>query len=148
MQREEMPERPMGPEMPQRPMRPDMPQPPIPTMPRTPQMPYMPTPYTPYYGYPGGRPPVVRPPQFEPEVDFEFEPGPPVTASTNYLQGYLRTLIGRFVRIDFLIGTNTVVDRSGTLLSVGIDHVVLREPESDDITIADLYSIKFVKVFY
>lgn len=99
---------------------------------------------------PGRGTPDMQPtmPRRESPVDFGIEPGPPVTTSRQYLQGYLRTIIGRYVRIDFIVGTNMFVDREGTLLDVGIDHVVLREPETDDLLICDLYSIKFVKVYF
>lgn len=70
----------------------------------------------------------------------------PVMKGEEYLQGYLKSIIGEFVRIDFLIGTNTFLDKEGTLLDVGVDYVVLREAETDDLTVGDLYSIKFVKV--
>lgn len=141
---------------------PDTAQPPM--IPRTdmPQRPIMPTPYymyppgtsynpigvPPYAELPGVIPPGGRYPTQEPPIDFAPEPGPPVTMDRGYLQGYLRTVIGRYVRIDFIVGTNMFVDREGTLVDVGIDYVTLREAETDDIIICDLYSIKFVKVFF
>lgn len=80
-------------------------------------------------------------------VDFPRQPGPPVMVDARYLQGYLKENIGQYVRIDFLLGTNTLVDKAGYLVDVGIDFVVLREAETDDLDICDLYSIKFVKIF-
>lgn len=73
---------------------------------------------------------------------------PPVITDKSYIQGYLQTIIGRYVKVEFILGTNMLIDREGTLVSVGIDHIVLREPETDDLVIADLYSIKFVRVYY
>lgn len=72
---------------------------------------------------------------------------PPVLGDVNYLQGYLKTLKGKYIRVDFLIGSNTFLDKEGVLVNVGVDHVILREPQTDDLIIADMYSIKFVKVF-
>ncbi|WDV44775.1 hypothetical protein PV797_14785 [Clostridiaceae bacterium M8S5] len=72
---------------------------------------------------------------------------PPVLGDKNYLQGYLKTLIGKYIRVDFLIGSNTFLDKEGVLTNVGVDHIILREPQTDDLVIADMYSIKFVKVF-
>ena len=80
--------------------------------------------------------------------DFEKEPGPPVETDVSYLQGYLKQYIGRHVKIEFLIGTNMFVDKEGTLLEVGISYVVLQEPETDDRLVCDLYSIKFVTIFF
>ncbi len=72
---------------------------------------------------------------------------PPVLTNIGYLQTYLKTLIGKNVRIDFLIGTNTLIDRDGVIEDVGISYVVLREPETKDRVVCDLYAIKFVTVF-
>ena len=73
---------------------------------------------------------------------------PPVMSDEDYIQGYLRTIIGRYVKVEFILGSNMLIDREGTLVNVGIDHIVLREPETDDLVVADLYSIKFVRVYY
>lgn len=82
-----------------------------------------------------------------PGVTFTETSGSPVFQDTRYLQGYLRTLIGRSVRVEFLIGTQQLRDRQGTLLEVGISYIVLREAETDDNVMCDLFSIKFVTVF-
>lgn len=107
-------------------------------------MPQMPMPFNPYQMPQMPQMPPIAP---APQPDLRREDGPPVLTDTEFLQGYLRTLIGNYVRIDFLIGTNTFVDKEGTLVDVGVDHVVLQEPETDDKVVADLYSIKFVKIF-
>lgn len=88
-------------------------------------------------------PPTVQPPK----VDFEQEPGPPVTTDIEYTQGYLRSQIGKRVRIEFLIGTNLLTDRTGTLVDVGISYVIIRLQETDDLMLGDIYSIKFVTFF-
>lgn len=79
--------------------------------------------------------------------DFEMEAGAPVQQNKNYLQGYLRTQIGNTVRLEFLIGTNMLTDRTGTLVEVGIDHVTLIPFNSSDLIVADIYSVKFVTVY-
>lgn len=63
-----------------------------------------------------------------------------------FLQGYLRTLIGKRVRIEFLIGTQILQDRSGVMVDVGVSYVTLRDP-SGSLVVCDMYSIKFVTVF-
>jgi hypothetical protein len=63
-----------------------------------------------------------------------------------FLQGYLRTLIGKRVRIEFLIGTQILQDRSGTIVDVGVSYVTLRDA-SGSMIVCDIYSIKFVTVF-
>jgi len=65
-----------------------------------------------------------------------------------YTPAYLRTQIGRYVKIEFLIGTNMLVDREGTLVAVGASYVILQEAETDDLLLCDIYSIKFVKIYY
>lgn len=82
-----------------------------------------------------------------PPVTIGKEPGPPVTTDIGYLQAYLKTQIGKKVRIEFLIGTNTLTDRIGTIVGVGISYILIRLEETDDIMLGDIYSIKFV-TFY
>jgi hypothetical protein len=74
----------------------------------------------------------------------------PVTtlSSINYTPGYLRTQIGRYVKVEFLIGTNMLIDREGTLMAVGTSYIILQEPETDDLLLCDMYSIKFVRFYY
>jgi hypothetical protein len=82
--------------------------------------------------------------------DFEMAPGSPIPAVVNnvlYNQGWLTTQIGKYVRVSFLLGTNTFQDRTGTLVEVGISYIILREPSTNDLIMCDMYSIKFVNVF-
>lgn len=74
---------------------------------------------------------------------------PPETI-TNILftPGYLKTQIGRKVRMEFLIGTNGMTDRIGTLVGVGTSYVLLRLEETDDIMLGDIYSIKFATFYH
>lgn len=83
----------------------------------------------------------------ESEEPFVVAPGSPTMLGTEYVQGFLRTQIGKRVKIEFLFGANSLVDRTGTLLEVGIDYVTIRETETDDLLNCDIYSIKFV-TFY
>jgi hypothetical protein len=76
------------------------------------------------------------------------QPVPVTTENILFLNAFLKTVIGRRVTVDFLIGTNTLTDRTGTLLAVGANYIVINEVETDDILICDFFSIKFVKVYY
>lgn len=67
--------------------------------------------------------------------------------SIEYTQGYLRTQIGRRVRVQFLLGTGTFQDRTGVLLEVGISYIILRNEETNANVLCDIYSIKFVDFF-
>ena len=69
-------------------------------------------------------------------------------SNTDFTQGFLRTQVGRKVKVEFLIGTNMLVDREGVLVKVGTDYIVIQETETDDYLLCDLYSIKFAKFFY
>jgi hypothetical protein len=72
----------------------------------------------------------------------------PVTvSSTLYTPGFLRTQIGKRMRVEFLIGTSNLTDRSGTLVAVGASYIIIRLIDSDDLMLCDLYSIKFVTIF-
>lgn len=78
---------------------------------------------------------------------FVMAPGSPVTQDTEYTQGYLRTQIGKRVRITFLLGTNTLQDRVGILQDVGISYVIIRDPATGTDVLGDIYSIKFVDIY-
>ncbi|EKS4343110.1 alginate lyase [Clostridium sporogenes] len=64
-----------------------------------------------------------------------------------YNQGFLKTQIGKRVKIDFLIGTNMFIDKEGTLVGVGISYVLIDEVDTNHLIMADMYSIKFVTIF-
>jgi outer membrane biosynthesis protein TonB len=76
------------------------------------------------------------------------QPAPMTVESLQYLNGFLRTQIGRRVQVQFLIGTNTVTDRTGTLLGVGANYILLNETDSDDLLACDFYNIKFIRFYY
>jgi len=80
-------------------------------------------------------------------VDFETLPTTPVL-DIGYTQGYLKSQIGQRIKVEFLIGTNMLIDREGTLVDVGISYIIIREVETDDLLLCDIYSIKFVRFYY
>lgn len=103
-------------------------------------------------------PPSITPPSVTPIVptplpgstggpNFNMEQGAPVQQDINYTQGFLKTQIGKRVRIEFLIGTSILNDRIGTLLQVGISYVVIQPIDTDDQLMCDIYSIKFVTIY-
>jgi len=75
---------------------------------------------------------------------------PPTTLIINnplYNQGWLKTQIGKYIKVGFLLGTNTFQDRTGILQEVGISFIVLKDVNTNDLTMCDIYSIKFVTVY-
>ena len=90
--------------------------------------------------------PVVNA-QSENITDLNIQTPPPVQDDILYNQGFLKTQIGKRVKIEFLIGTNMLIDREGTLVGVGISYILLDEVDTNDLIMADMYSIKFVRIF-
>ena len=79
--------------------------------------------------------------------DVSINPSSPEILTNNiYTPAFLRENIGKLMRVEFLIGTNNLVDRTGILLDVGASYILLRALESDVITYADIYSIKFITI--
>lgn len=75
------------------------------------------------------------------------EQAPQTVLSILYTPGYLRTQIGKLMRVEFLIGTTgPLIDRIGTLKSVGASYILLQPVGSDDLLLCDIYSIKFVTI--
>lgn len=76
------------------------------------------------------------------------EQAPQTVQDIQFTPGFLRTQIGRNVRVEFLIGTDSMTDRRGRLMAVGASYILLQEEDTDDILLCDIYSIKFVTFFY
>ena len=71
---------------------------------------------------------------------------PETLRSTNFTPGFLREHIGKLVRVEFLIGTNGLTDRTGILVEVGASYIVLRSIQDNNLLYCDIYSIKFVTI--
>ncbi len=66
----------------------------------------------------------------------------------NFLNGFIKTQIGRKVTVDFLLGTNTIISKTGFLVGVATDFIVLNEENTNDITTCDFNNIKFIRFYY
>ena len=71
---------------------------------------------------------------------------PEIMTNPIYTPGFLRTQIGKLMRIEFLIGTNNLTDRIGFLEDVGASYILLRSFEGDSEIYADIYAIKFITI--
>ena len=71
---------------------------------------------------------------------------PEILTNSIYTPAFLREQIGKLIRVEFLIGTNNLVDRIGILEDVGPSYILLRSLESDSLVYCDIYSIKFVTI--
>jgi len=69
-------------------------------------------------------------------------------SNIDFTQGFLQTQIGRYVKVEFLIGVNMLIDREGILVRVGTDYIIIQESETDDYLLCDIYSIKFIRFYY
>ena len=86
-------------------------------------------------------------PYLMPAPPFSGEAPARTVVDINYTAGFLRSIIGSIVVVDFLIGTNSMADRSGKLIQVGASYIVLEDVVSGAYTMCDLYSIKFVRIY-
>ncbi|MGN0500707.1 MAG: hypothetical protein ACI4HK_06125 [Ruminococcus sp.] len=68
--------------------------------------------------------------------------------SVQYLNGFIRTQVGRRVSIDFLVGSNTIVTKSGYLLGVAANYILINELDTNDLTTCDFYNIKFIRFYF
>ncbi len=68
--------------------------------------------------------------------------------SLQYLNGFIKTQIGRRVSIDFLIGSDIVTTKTGYLLAVAQNYLLLNELDTNDVTACDLYTLKFIRFYY
>ena len=65
---------------------------------------------------------------------------PEILTNNIYTPAFLREQIGKLMRVEFLIGTNNLVDRIGILEDVGASYILLRAIESNNITYCDITS--------
>lgn len=62
-----------------------------------------------------------------------------------YMNGFLRTQIGKECQVFMSIGTaGTTQTRLGYLIGVGINYILLQDPCSMEITVIDFYSVRVV----
>lgn len=64
--------------------------------------------------------------------------------SQENLKSFLQTQIGKNVTMQFLVGTNTLVEKSGILVSVGNNFVILKEDGSEEFLVCDFDGLKFI----
>lgn len=81
----------------------------------------------------------LLPPEYSEVLDYN---------SIQYMNGILRTQIGRYVRIKYSMGTNGIEEYDGFLIGVGINYVVLQYYLNNNVQIIDFYGIKSLTVFY
>lgn len=81
----------------------------------------------------------MTPPEYTQTLDYD---------SIQYMSGFLRTQIGRFIRLEQLVGSNTIEDREGFLVGASNNYVLLQEIGTGNIMTFDLFSIKFVYIYY
>lgn len=79
----------------------------------------------------------------------DFSKPYPVTAeSIQYMNGFIRTQIGRRVQIQFLMGNAELIEKDGFLLGVGANYILINEIGTNDITACDFFNIKFIRFLY
>ena len=71
---------------------------------------------------------------------------PEIMTNNIYTPAFLREQIGKLMRVEFLIGTNNLVDRIGVLEDVGASYILLRSFENDSLVYCDIYAIKFITI--
>lgn len=104
-------------------------------------------------GIPDPNPDPVLPenPQFQVPPNPLLPPGYQEVLSyenLQYMNGFLRTQIGKYLRVEQLVTSNQIEDRFGYLVGVGLNYILLQQAGTGNITAIDYYSIKFVYVYY
>lgn len=63
------------------------------------------------------------------------------------LRALLSKLVGHYVIVTFLIGTQNSVSWEGFLYSVGNDYIVIFQPDNGRYVTGDMFSLKFVEFY-
>lgn len=85
--------------------------------------------------------------RFEPIEPYN-QPYPITVQNIQYLNGFIRSQVGRRVHVEFLIGTSNIVEKDGYLVAVGANFILLNPLDTKDILACDFYNIKFMKFYY
>ena len=85
--------------------------------------------------------------ELEPIMPYN-QPFPVTAESIQYLNGFLRTQLGRRVRLEFIVGTSTLESRDGILLAVGANFILINLENTNDLMACDFYNLKFVTFYY
>lgn len=81
----------------------------------------------------------LLPPGYQETLDYN---------SLQYANGFYRTQIGKYVRVDQLLGSNNMTTQEGFLIGVGYNYIILQEGFTENILVVDIYSIKNMYVYY
>ena len=81
----------------------------------------------------------LLPPGYQETLDY---------SSLQYVNGFYRTQIGRYVRVDQLLGSNNLTTQEGFLIGVGYNYLLLQEGFTRNILVVDIYSVKNMYVYY
>lgn len=65
-----------------------------------------------------------------------------------YLNGFYRTQIGRYVRVEQQVNSDDIEIRYGYLIGVGINYLLLQDASTGNVYTIDSYSIKLFYVYY
>lgn len=93
-----------------------------------------------------GSTPSINVPQ-TPLITEDFSETIDITDVQAYL-GFLRTQIGRYMRIEQLIGSDTIENRYGFLVGIGTNFIILQEITTGNIMVIDLFSIRLTYIYY
>ena len=77
----------------------------------------------------------------------EFQETIDSTDVQSYL-GFMRTQMGRYMRIEQLMGSNNVEQRFGFLVGLGTNYIILQEITSGNIMVVDLFTIRLTYIYY
>lgn len=95
---------------------------------------------------PGTNAPMFTVPQ-TPMTTQEFQETVDSTDVQSYL-GFMRTQMGRYMRIEQLMGSNNIEQRFGFLVGLGTNYIILQEITSGNIMVVDLFTIRLTYIYY
>ena len=95
---------------------------------------------------PGENSPMFTVPQ-TPMTTQQFQETVDSTDVQSYL-GFMRTQMGRYMRIEQLMGSNNIEQRFGFLVGLGTNYIILQEITSGNIMVVDLFTIRLTYIYY
>lgn len=69
-------------------------------------------------------------------------------AALQSFNGFLRTQIGRYMKVEQLVTSDRTEDRLGFLVGVGSNFIILQDITTGNIMVIDMFSIRLTYVYY
>lgn len=63
----------------------------------------------------------------------------------NSMEGFLRAQVGKRVAVQFLLGMSTISEKTGTIIAVGNNYLLIKDVCTNEVVLCNIDDIKFIR---